>query len=164
MAKSRSLARYVGIAWPWAVMSVLLLPGCQPQERSPQFDSAPEPAPARRSPSEPQETGSAQPAASSVREEARGGVGEKGRGYGDGPVTTPVAAYFAVQERLVFDVQIPQAMNLYKAAEGRAPKTHDEFMRNIVAANQIRLPALPAGHRYVYDPKSERLMVEHPQQ
>ena len=41
---------------------------------------------------------------------------------------------------------------------------HEEFMEKIVTFNQIELPALPPGHRYVHDPKSERLMVERPQQ
>ena len=99
-----------------------------------------------------------------MQEKAGVGSGEKGRGYGGDPVTTPVAAYFAVKERLTFDIQIPHAMELYKATEGHAPKTHEEFMRSIIEANQIRLPTLPAGHRYVYDPETERLMVEHPRQ
>jgi hypothetical protein len=99
-----------------------------------------------------------------VREKASVGSGEKGRGYGGDLVTTPAAAYFAVKERLVFDVQIPHALDLAKATEGHAPRTQDEFMRDIVTANQIRLPSLPPGHRYVYDPKDERLMVEHPRE
>ena len=97
-----------------------------------------------------------------MREKADVGVGQQGRGYGGGVVTTPVATYFAVQQQLVFRIEIPHALDLYKATEGHAPRTHEEFMREIVKANQIRLPELPAGHRYVYDPKTEQLMVEHP--
>jgi hypothetical protein len=90
------------------------------------------------------------------------GVGQKGRDYGTGPIATPVAALFAARERIVFDIQIPHAMNVFKAVEGRTPKSHEEFMEKIVKANQIKLPKLPDGHRYVYDPRQEQLMVERP--
>jgi hypothetical protein len=90
------------------------------------------------------------------------GVGEKGRGYGAGPIATPVATYFITRERIAFDIQVPHAMQLFKAMEGRMPKSHEEFMEKIIKANQIQLPKLPEGHRYVYDPKQEQLMVEQP--
>jgi hypothetical protein len=97
-----------------------------------------------------------------VRKKAEMGVGDKGRGYGMGPVATPVAVYFSTRERIAFDIQIPEAMKLFKATEGRAPKTQKEFMEKIIKANSINLPTLSAGHRYVYDPKQEELMVEQP--
>lgn len=110
------------------------------------------------------EAPSAPPADNTVREEAKVGVGKKGRGYGAGLVTTPVAAYFGARERIAFEIQIPEAMKLYKALNGNAPKTHEEFMQKIIKENAVRLPELPEGHRYVYDPKAEQLMVESPQQ
>ncbi len=76
---------------------------------------------------------------------------------------TPVTTYFAANEMIAFRVAIPDAMRLYKAENGAGPKTHDEFMEKIIKANRIRLPDLPLGQRYVYDPKREELMVEHPQ-
>jgi len=94
------------------------------------------------------------------------GVGKRGRGYDTSPIvapiTVPVATFFAARERLSFQIQIPQAMQLYKAEKGAAPKTHEEFMENIIKANRIPLPDLPAGHRYIYDPAREELMVERP--
>ena len=51
-------------------------------------------------------------------------------------------------------------MQTYKALHDGAPKTHDEFMKEIIQAAEIRLPELPAGDRYIYDPKTEQLMVE----
>jgi hypothetical protein len=97
------------------------------------------------------------------REEATAGVGAKGRGYGGGLVTEPIHQHFTVQQRLVFSVQIPKALQLYKAEHNnQAPKTHADFIRDIIAANSIILPELPEGDRYVYDPKLEKLMVEHP--
>lgn len=97
-----------------------------------------------------------------VQEKAGVGVGAKGRGYGQGVIATPAASLFAAQERIVFEMKIPHTMNLFKAQEGRAPKTHEEFMDRIIKENQIQLPELPEGHRYVYDPKTEQLMVEKP--
>jgi len=35
-------------------------------------------------------------------------------------------------------------------------------MEKIIKANNISLPELPEGHKYVYDPKLEMLMVEKP--
>lgn len=90
------------------------------------------------------------------------GVGDKGRGYGTGPIATPAAAYWAMREKITFDIQIVNAMNLYKGVEGRPPATHEEFMEKIIKANQISLPTLPEGCRYQYDPKTGLLMVEQP--
>ncbi|HEY4759801.1 MAG TPA: hypothetical protein VIH42_04400 [Thermoguttaceae bacterium] len=92
------------------------------------------------------------------------GVGEKGHGYSPGIITTPIATYFTVKERLVFEVEIPHALQLFKAMENRAPRTQQEFMNRIIKENNIRLPDLPHGHRYVYDPKTEELLVERPAQ
>ena len=94
-----------------------------------------------------------------AREKAAVGVGEKGRDY---PADIyPAATYWAIRERLAFEVQIPKAMQLFKATEGRAPKDHAEFMQRIIKESMIKLPDLPEGDRYVYDPKREELMVEH---
>jgi hypothetical protein len=98
-----------------------------------------------------------------VQEKAQAGVTGKGNYGGPGIITTPISTYFQIRERAVFDIQIPQAMQLYEATNGAKPKTQDEFMRNIIQANMIKLPELPAGHKYVYDPQKGELMVEHPQ-
>jgi hypothetical protein len=97
-----------------------------------------------------------------IQKKAEVGVGKKGRGYGKGVIVTPIASLFATRERLVFDVTIPEAMKLFKAMEDRAPKSHEEFMEKIIKANNIHLPELPEGDRYMYDPKTEQLMVESP--
>jgi hypothetical protein len=93
------------------------------------------------------------------------GVGQKGRGLDphEGIYVTPAKAYFAAKERIIFQIQIPEALKLYKALEGSAPKTHEEFMEQIIQANQIKLPELPPGAKYVYKPETEELMVERPQ-
>lgn len=90
---------------------------------------------------------------------AQVGVGKKGRGYGGGIVTEPIRAKFRAEQRIVFD-QVKHALDLYKATNGRAPKSHDEFMQEVIQANQIQLPDLPSGETYVYDPQAEELMVQ----
>jgi len=97
-----------------------------------------------------------------VQTEAKVGVGAKGHYNAVGPVVTPASVYFRARERIAFEIQIPQAMNLFKATEGRFPNTHEEFMQRIVVENQISLPELPPDHRYIYDPKTGQLMVEKP--
>jgi hypothetical protein len=100
------------------------------------------------------------------RVEAQVGVGKKGRRLEDErlvqTIVTPAVALFRTRERLVFEVQIPQALKMYEALNGKKPATHDEFMEQIVQANKIPLPTLPSGHRYVYDPQTGQLMVERP--
>jgi hypothetical protein len=104
------------------------------------------------------------PAADMERVKAEKGVGVKGRSLDEheGVLVTPAKAYFSVRERAVFEMQIPQALKLFKATNGNGPKTHEEFMAQIIDANQIQLPELPAGQRYVYDPEKEELQVERP--
>ncbi len=96
----------------------------------------------------------------------RAGVGATGKGqYGvtsEQPmsiITTPVSTYFYAQEKTVFDMQIPQALNLFQASEGRYPNSQEEFMQKIIQANQIVLPKLPEGDSYVYDVPSHTLMI-----
>ncbi len=103
------------------------------------------------------------PATETVKAEA--GVTGKGTTYGGGIVTEPVRQYFRVQERVVFEIQIPQALNLYKATNDRLPATHDEFWKEIIVANNLesKMPKLPEGHKYVWDPQAGELMVTRPQ-
>ncbi|MCE5267244.1 MAG: hypothetical protein LLG00_05105 [Planctomycetaceae bacterium] len=122
--------------------------------------------PARSVPAVPATPGAKAPAAvpeekpaKSTSEKAQVGVGEKGRGYPAGMYAAKT--YWAIQERLAFDL-VDHAMQLFKASEGRAPKDNAEFMQRIIKENMIKLPELPAGDRYEYDPKTEELMVVHP--
>ena len=101
------------------------------------------------------------------RVKAEAGVAKQGRSLdnetGVGAIIAqPAKSYFAVKERAVFNIQIPQALQLFKATEGRLPNSHDEFMSKIIKANNIKLPALPEGQTYVFDPEKGELMVEKP--
>lgn len=105
------------------------------------------------------------PAKETVRKEAGVGMGEVGRGYGEGPVATPLKALANVKEQIAVDLY-RHALDIYKAMDpqGKGPKSHQEFMDKIIKANDIKLPVLPAGHRYVYDPDQEKLFVEQPKE
>ena len=105
----------------------------------------------------------AQPAqpAEMVREQAKVGMTGKGQGYGGDPITEPVKQLWRVQEQVVL-LQIDKALQLFEATENRKPNSHDEFMTKIIQENAIKLPQLPAGHKYVYDPAKAELQVERP--
>lgn len=94
------------------------------------------------------------------------GVGKKGdslRGENQ-LIAGPAVAYFNTREKVVFQIQIPHALDLFNAEHGYYPKSHDEFMEKIVEFNQIKLPELKEGARYLYDVESHTLMVERPVQ
>src|SRR5687768_6726067 len=90
---------------------------------------------------------------------AEAGVGKKGRGYGGGIVSEPIRQKFILEQKIVLEFAVVQALQLYEAEKGYAPKSHEEFMKDIIEANQIHLPELPAGDEYVYDPMAKQLMV-----
>ena len=123
--------------------------------------SAPAPDPAPAPPADPPET---------ERVKAGVGVGVKGRsldGYKggvEGMIASPAQAFFSTKERLVFEIQLKHAMDLYRATNDRLPASHEAFMTEIVEFNKIKLPELPQGHRYVFDPEKGEMMVERPKQ
>jgi hypothetical protein len=132
------------------LLGIIAVAGCEPPPKKTA------PAPVSEQPMQPAPT---------EQVEAGVGVGVKGRSLDEyeGAVVTPAKSYFAVKERVVFEIQIPRAMQLYEASnDGKAPQSHEEFMQKIVEENQIALPKLPEGHRYVYDPQTKQLMVERP--
>lgn len=96
------------------------------------------------------------------------GVGAKGRsldeykGKSEAILAQPAITYFAAKERIAFEVAVPHALNLFNASEGRYPTDHEEFMDRIIKENQIKLPVLPVGHEYKYDPETHTLMVVRP--
>ncbi len=98
------------------------------------------------------------------RVKAEKGVGIKGRSLDqyEGMVVTPVKAFFAAKERIAFEVQFPHAYNLYKASENSVPKDFEDLQAKVLQPNQIKLPLLPPGHKYVWDADKEELQVERP--
>lgn len=74
------------------------------------------------------------------------------------PITGPLE--ILKKERVELPMlAIEHALNLYNAAEGRFPQSHDEFMTQVIAANNIRLPVLPNGLQYQYDVVGHRLVI-----
>ena len=87
-------------------------------------------------------------------EEGGGGRGREGPRLWPGHRATPAASLFAVKERLVFQVQIPQAMQLFKASEGRRAEGQRGVHGEDRQGQHIHLPELPQGDRYMYDPRA----------
>lgn len=56
-------------------------------------------------------------------------------------------------------LSIQHAMDLYHAANDRYPKDYDEFMTEIIKANNIALPVLPPYQKYGYDEKEHKLII-----
>jgi hypothetical protein len=93
---------------------------------------------------------------------AEAGVGVKGRTLtGKGYLQTVFRTKFQTEQRLEF-MKIEHALNLFEGMHGRKPESHEEFMKEIVKFNQIQLPRLPEGEKYVYDPADGELYVERP--
>jgi len=157
-----------------AILAIATLTGCggeDPFDTGPTRSAAPEAvgistgsvesmgAPvAKQEASKPAQT----PAPEPKREEAKAGVtgrGNYGSGFGGGMGTTALSTYVRVQEKLEFQ-QVDKALTLYKATNGELPKTHEEFMEKVIKANQIVLPKLQEGDKYIYDPEKGQLMVE----
>jgi hypothetical protein len=102
------------------------------------------------------------PPAAPVQEKASEDLTKKGlaaKEIGQGILATPASVYLRTQDRAIF-LNLEHAMDLYKAEHGALPKTHDDFMRDIVQANNINLPELPDDSRYVYLPDKGELMIE----
>ena len=134
------------LCFTFASACCLAFMGCEPMQTA-------------SNPSEP----AAAPAMESMK--AQVGSGAKGRSLdnevGVGKmISAPVSALFAVKERVAFDIQIPQALGLFRASEGRFPKSHEEFLEKIIKANQIKLPELPAGMVYRFNTELGELWVD----
>ena len=137
-------------------LALSLLCGCGPtkeiQDSSQASTSSENPVSAQASNSEP-------------ARKAETGVGIAGRSLqqeqGIGKVIAqPAATLFKVREKVVFEIQLPQAVALFQASEGRLPNSHEEYFEKIIDANRINLPKLPAGQAYRYRPDLGELWVE----
>lgn len=74
------------------------------------------------------------------------------------PFTLSGNAYVTAIGQISID-QITYAIRLFQAQNDRYPKDHEEFMAEIIRANNIALPQLPAYQEYAYDEKEHRLVV-----
>ena len=74
------------------------------------------------------------------------------------PITLQGNAYVTMIGRTSI-LQIEAAMKLFQAANDRYPANYDEFKKEIIDANNISLPTLPAYQEYFYDEKEHKLQV-----
>jgi hypothetical protein len=79
------------------------------------------------------------------------------------PITLQGNAYVvAVGKTSILEIQ--HAMDIYHALNDRYPKNYDEFMTEIIKANNIALPVLPSYQNYGYDEKEHKLVIlEYPE-
>ena len=68
------------------------------------------------------------------------------------------------KEKVIFEVQIPHGMKHFRATHDRYPKDYEEFDREILKPAQIKLPELPPGQKYHYDPEKGELQIEVPEE
>ena len=74
------------------------------------------------------------------------------------PITLPGNAYVTIIGRTSI-LSIQQALDLWRAEHDRYPKDYDEFMTEIIKANNIALPNLPHYQKYAYDEMEHKLVV-----
>ena len=76
------------------------------------------------------------------------------------PILVPLGQYFTVQDRIA-NLRRQDAMNKYKAMnDNKPPATHEEYMKEIIEANNITLsPLRNPNDKYQYDPASGELMI-----
>lgn len=78
------------------------------------------------------------------------------------PITLPGNAYVSIIGQAAFG-NIKHAVDLWQATNGRYPKDYQEFMDEIIKANNISLPLLPHYQEYSYDANTHSLIiVEYP--
>ncbi len=133
-------------------LSMTCLLGCENQPPSSNNSTVPNTAVAPKFEAKPAEVG--------VGVQGQSLQNEKGIGK---IIAQPAMTLFQTKQKVVFEIQIPQALELYRAGEGNGeyPKSHAEFMSKIITANGIQLPKLPEGQVYRYRPDEEqKLWVE----
>jgi hypothetical protein len=74
------------------------------------------------------------------------------------PITLQGNAYVSIIGR-ASQLKIQQALDLFHANNDRYPKDKDEFMAEIIKANNIALPVLPPYQDYAYDEKEHKLII-----
>ncbi|MDR0704180.1 MAG: hypothetical protein LBF88_04255 [Planctomycetaceae bacterium] len=93
----------------------------------------------------------------------KGHYGQTGGEQVSDIITVPIATMFRAKEMIAYRNQVPHALQIYKAMhENKGPETHEEFMKDVIQANNIPLPQLPEGQEYIYDPATEQLMIKKP--
>ncbi len=107
---------------------------------------------AERTAQEAQQDAAQNPAESAPLETVTARSGKKGKTLeGGGYLSVVAGTRFWAENQMTLNV-VRKNMDLYRAEHGDYPKTHEEFMKNIIELNLVKLPELPEGWEYVYDP------------
>lgn len=109
-------------------------------------------------------TGGSSPSTEMVAQKATAGVAKEGQKFKNDSgvakiITGPAAALANFKQKAIFDIQLKQAIDVFRAEKGRLPKSHEEFMQRCVEAYKIRLPELPAGSIYRFNVEKGELWV-----
>lgn len=96
------------------------------------------------------------------KEEAKGAKKVQPRITGQDPITVTGNAYSVIVSRAE-QLQIKHSLDLFYNLNERYPKDLQEFMKEIIKANGIRLAQLPFYQEYGYDSvKHELVILEYP--
>ena len=74
------------------------------------------------------------------------------------PITLPGNAYVTIIGQASI-LSIQHAMDLYHAENDRYPRSYDEFMNDIIKANNIALAQLPYYQKYGYEANEHKLVI-----
>jgi hypothetical protein len=76
------------------------------------------------------------------------------------PLTQASKGYVFATSQLAIDA-VTMRLGTYEALNGSYPKTHEEFMENIIKSPQdpMQLPMLPFYMEYAYDVPNHRLVI-----
>ncbi len=74
------------------------------------------------------------------------------------PITLTGNAYSSIIGQASI-LSIQHALDLYRATNDRYPRDYDEFMAEIIKANNIALPVLPPYQKYGYDENEHKLII-----
>jgi len=100
------------------------------------------------------------------RVKAGKGVGIKGRSLDEyeGIIVTPAKTFFTAKERIFYEIEFPANYRLWRVQEEQAPKDFDELKARFLDPLGLtaKMPKLPDGHRYIWNPETEELEVERP--
>jgi len=77
---------------------------------------------------------------------------------GEDYITVVGNAYASIVGRMEI-LQIKHSVDLFHAEHDRYPKDREEFMKEIIKANGLRLAQLPAYQEYGYDSKTHDLVI-----
>ena len=86
-------------------------------------------------------------------------TGRKGRDYGGGIITQPIASYFRAQDKLNLGF-IKHALDLYRELNDGPPRSHEEFVEQILNASNLKLPeAADPNYLVRYSPETGWLIL-----